>query len=338
MPTRYQNNVVRALSDHSFLTLYYCGDSESFADGDIGGSDRLFGGTGAINLLYGDCIWMNGTACGGNDILIAGDASLNALFGDAYTMDGTSRGGNDRLISNVRSNQEQGTTLCGDASVLQGQARGGNDVLAGAAGVSAYLIGDGNQLHESAQGGDDVLRGASGAAFTMVGDAQTSFDACAGGNDRLYGGSGSNGYNTLCGDVYINNGQIHCGDDLIVAGNGAINMMYGDVLDDLAGSISGNDRLVAGSGRDTMRGDSGGESQGRDTFVFSANTGTQDVVVDFVPGLDQIEISRKTQLRSFNDLELEPDGQGNLILHLDGANMVTLQGITSLTADDFVFS
>lgn len=100
--------------------------------------------------------------------------------------------------------------------------------------------------------GDDVLRGSIGN------DLVAGFD----GNDRISGGGGR---------------------DVLLGGKGA---------DTLNGG-AGDDFLVGGAGADLLTG-----GTGRDRFTFLALADStfavtgQDAISDFIPGVDQIDVSR----------------------------------------------
>ncbi len=261
----------------------------------------------------GDATTMENHAKGGND-LIVGDQSayLNDFYGDAKQMD-DSIGGNDRLIG---SESAFNNRMCGDADNLNA-SKGGNDVLIG--GTNARY----NDLFGDAR------------AILGIQD-QLSY----GGNDVLVAGA-ENSENYLYGDggVIVN---AVCGNDLLLGGDtNTRNYLYGDGSYGGVNVWAGNDRLVSGTGVDLMWGDV--ESYlgvnmnfGHDTFVFKGNNGT-DTIYDFRSGDDKIELSGIAGIDDFSDVQISESG-GNSVITLGTDDTVTIVGVTSLQAQDFVFS
>jgi uncharacterized repeat protein (TIGR03803 family) len=84
---------------------------------------------------------------------------------------------------------------------------------------------------------------------------------------------------------------------------------------------SGADVLIAGQ-NDTLTG--GG---GRDTFVFNPHFG-KDVITDFNPALDVLNIS-STLFSNVSDLLAHStDAKGNAVIHADAADTITLIGVS----------
>jgi serralysin len=99
------------------------GDAAVMDGNTVGGDDTLIGNTipGVVppteNVLMGDAGDMSGNAIGGNDTLIAAGTGINALYGDAHSMDGNAQGGNDVLISGPGNDM-----MWGDAAIINGVA------------------------------------------------------------------------------------------------------------------------------------------------------------------------------------------------------------------------
>jgi Ca2+-binding RTX toxin-like protein len=100
----------------------------------------------------------------------------------------------------------------------------------------------------------------------------------------------------LSGDNRISLGA---GNDVARAGAGRDTVFGGSGHDTLIGG-SGRDRLEGGAGRDRLEGGSGNDvlkgGAGADTFVLRAGGG-RDVVMDFVIGVDVIDMIGNAQLR-----------------------------------------
>ena len=106
------------------------------------------------------------------------------------------------------------------------------------------------------------------------------------------------------------------GDDLIEGGAG-INYIRGG---------SGDDILSGGLGADTVEG-----GLGADTYVFLSNEDVADLLADFDPTLDRVDLSDLLD-QFFDPTEVESayiqaasDGNGNAILSVDGDGFGTGQ-------------
>lgn len=178
------------------------------------------------------------------------------------------------------------------------------------------------------------------------------------GNDLVSGGANDD---TVYGDgdTFINNSApspdqeltILFGDDIALGGEGS-DSVYGDILALFlppGGTSSvvefGNDRIIGGTGDDDLYGDvlpagifvtDTSIIFGEDTFVFGTADGN-DTIFDFQRGLDTIEI--QDAALSFALLDIREEA-GNTIIDFDGAgndHSVTVQGVTGMTEDDFIF-
>jgi Ca2+-binding RTX toxin-like protein len=115
------------------------------------------------------------------------------------------------------------------------------------------------------------------------------------------------------------------GDDHLVGGNLA------DVL--LGGA--GNDILIGGPGNDVLSGGGGSNTfKFLDMFGTSANFG-KDIIVDFKPGQDVIEIDHSLFTNSAALLAaITDDGHGNAVITADANNTITLAGVSVAAATD----
>ncbi|NBE07295.1 hypothetical protein GU920_07095 [Rhodobacter sp. CCP-1] len=175
-------------------------------------------------------------------------------------------------------------------------------------------------------GGNDLLRGAGGQDVLIGGR----------GRDRLEGGAGTD---QLFGDD--SNDRLFGGDGTDILRGGAGN-------DQLNGG-AGRDFLLGGTGRDTLTG--GG---GADVFLFNSSLEGVDVITDF----SRAEGDKlRTPLTSFlpatvtSGAEVDPaafgfffnTATGMLSFDPDGVgararvNLVELRGVTTLSAEDFLF-
>ncbi len=273
--------------------------------------------------IYGVAVYLIGGAKGGNDVIFGknSDAAaqsqiINRLYGDGNNIE-FSMGGNDRISG---GDYIWKNTIYGDGSQLYG-SKGGNDYLAGGSNVefnniygdASLMIGAVDELGKmhSSQGGNDVLISGDNANNNLYGDAQHMHDGI-GGNDLLIGGK-----------------------------FGSVSSMYGDAFSMSGASTGGNDRLVSGEGNEDMWGDFCDFSQeiavfGNDTFVFKNNNGI-DTINDFRNGNDKIELSGIAGINNFSCLQIDSIN-GDSIVTLSTGNSITVTGIATLQAEDFVFS
>ncbi|RMF38788.1 MAG: hypothetical protein D6754_06790 [Alphaproteobacteria bacterium] len=205
--------------------------------------------------------------------------------------------------------------------VLRQLIRGnnGDDYLAAGAGNDIVF----------GEGGNDVLIGAAGR------------DRLRGGQDadRLVGGNGD--------DLLFGEG----GADRLIGANGD-DQLFGGYHGDVLSGGSGDDRLFGSTGADRLRGDSGFDwldggmgadwlfgGAGSDIFVFSGRFGN-DLIFDFNPGQDLIDLSGVKGIRDFDDLvenHLIQRGAHTHIVADSGDIALRFTDISDLDAANFVF-
>jgi Ca2+-binding RTX toxin-like protein len=132
-------------------------------------------------------------------------------------------------------------------------------------------IFDGNLL-------DNNITNGTGLADNIVLDNGNDTSDGGAGDDLMYGNGGSD---SLLGNAGSDNIQGGSGNDTLDGGSG------NDTLD----GGSGNDTLIGGSGTDTMT-----NGAGNDIYRFLSVSDSQvgaarDVLTDFAPGLDKIDLS-----------------------------------------------
>ncbi|MBR0672366.1 calcium-binding protein, partial [Neoroseomonas soli] len=187
----------------------------------------------------------------------------------------------------------------------------------GPGGNNDTIIGSSAGESLSGGGGDDLIIGRGGN------------DTLDGGNldDTLYGGEGN---------------------DTLLGGNQNDHLFGGSGVDSLVGGQQ-NDVLIGGYGTDILTG-----GTGNDIFRYLHANDTNDVVTDFTPGEDKIDLSalysgtlgfQAVQSQAFtaanNVAWFQTGGNTVVIVDLDGntANaelMITLNGLKGLQASDFV--
>ena len=206
--------------------------------------------------------------------------------------------------------------LTGRSVIGSGSSR--NDAFNGSADHD-ILDGGGGNDRLSAGGGRDHVLGGSGDDVVDGGD----------GRDIVRGGSG---------DDYVRGGA---GDDFLYGDSGNDHIVGDEGWDRLFGG-SGNDFLEGGGGEDVIVGGKGDDllSGGarEDHFVYLGNDGN-DVILDFKPGEDFIDLRLLPEAITFSDLNIaDVEGEcGVMITHEALGGSIELRGCTAseLSASDF---
>lgn len=255
------------------------------------GDDLLLGGTGndignggkGRDILLGEDgeDLLDGQE--GNDVIDGGTGN-DLLFGDQLTGVPFRGGENDDLISGGDGDD----TAFGGIGNDQLAGNQGNDQLYGNQGNDALQGGDGNDSAWGGQGhdqilgdaGDDVLSGDQGNDIVSGGD----------GIDAVFGSEGEDVLNGDAGDDSVFGGQDN---DIVRGGTG----------NDLVSGDKGNDTLIADQGKDTLRG-----GVGNDVFRLLRGNGNfnpaeTNIIEDFNPTEDKIELSGQLNFESLNVFE-----------------------------------
>lgn len=348
---RGSNDKIIGTGDYQDLVGDTWGD---ILDRASGGNDFLVGGDGEYTSIVGDAFeTIAGNGTGGNDEIRSADnasTGYHQIFGDAGALLDSARGGNDRIL--WTSGGE--AYISGDAALMYGNSIGGNDQfkITNLFSSSFNVYGDALEMYGSSRGGADHMEGGvinSNEAFGTYwhGDAFLMTDSARGGGDVIRGMSGSsssdavNVNNLIYGDAYDMQGSAIAGNDTLIGGDYASNAMWGDTQTAGAGVTLGNDRLISGAyADDLMWGDAlsyaGSGLGGADVFVFGANNGV-DQIKDFESGHDKIEIKGIAGIDDFGDLAVTYYDDKSVI-DFGGGNTVTVVGVTTLTASDFIFT
>lgn len=318
-----------------------------------GGGSFIGNGNGLANILVGGAF---GDALNGGD----GDDTLGGEAGDDTLVGGN---GNDRLIGGAGTDTLSGgagnDTLVVDSDAEIGLALGGDGIDTLQLGYSsngvASLGADIENVSNSFGGTANLFLNA--LANTYGGGAGSDNVSAGDGNDVLYGRGGSDALNGQEGNDRIFG---DAGDDVLGGENG-IDLLYGGADSDTLFGGGGNDTLYGEAGNDILEGGAGLDilngGLGADTFRFSAgDTGATVATADRIQGYssaqgDQIDVSAlgvtsfigtaafgnvagevRTQVINGNTFvqgDVDGDGVADFMIRLDG--------IISLTADDFVF-
>lgn len=230
--------------------------------------------------------------------------------------------GDDELIN---TGLIEGRVDLGDGvDVYDGTAGRVTDMVSGGRGADRLLGG----AHR------DVLVGNDGDD-ELIGGAGDDILASGRGSDRIDGGEGIDAiaFGDLSLGVQLDlqagtfvgtgAGTVAGVEDAIgsawsdeLRGDAGANALFGDDGDDTLDGRGGDDLLSGGSGADRLSGGDGG-----DTFVFAAGGG-QDVISDFTPGVDRLQIHGYTGWR-----EVRQDG-ADVLLILSDTDSVRLEGLT----------
>jgi hypothetical protein len=155
--------------------------------------------------------------------------------------------------------------------------------------------------------GNDVLTGTDG---NDVINGRSGNDVIEGldGDDRIDGGSGNDRLDGGAGNDMIRGGS---GDDVIIAGDG-------------------DDSIVAGSGDDVIEGGAGDDvirtGSGSDTVVLAGDFGN-DVIADFRPGTDVLDLTAFTGITALDQLTFTEEGGNTIITAAGLSGSITVQGV-----------
>ncbi|WP_426155779.1 retention module-containing protein [Pseudomonas sp. TSRC2-2] len=194
-------------------------------------------------------------------------ASLSISYQDGHTLTGTAS--DDVLVAGSGNN----VVNAGDGNDVL-SAGSGNNEMHGGAGNDLLYSGAGNDLLDGGTGSDTASYAHATAAVTVNLDLLGAQNTLGAGTDTLTGIEnllGSNFNDSLTGD----------------ANNNVIN---GGLGNDFLNGGAGDDLLIGGMGNNTLTG-----GAGADTFQWLKGNSGHDLITDFTPGTDKLDLSQLLQ-------------------------------------------
>ncbi|MFL8987158.1 retention module-containing protein [Pseudomonas sp. QLc11A] len=199
---------------------------------------------------------------GGSD-----SANLTISYQDGHTLTGTS--GDDILVAGTGSN----IINAGDGNDVL-TAGSGNNELHGDAGNDLLYSGPGNDTLDGGTGIDTASYAHATAGVTVDLSLLAAQNTLGAGTDTLMAIenlTGSNFNDTLSGD-------------------NTNNVINGGLGNDILNGGGGDDLLIGGLGNNTLSG-----GAGADTFQWLKGNSGHDVITDFTPGTDKLDLSQLLQ-------------------------------------------
>ncbi len=199
---------------------------------------------------------------GGSD-----NAAVTITYQDGHTLTGTA--GDDVLVAGTGNN----VINAGDGNDVL-TAGSGNNEMHGGAGNDLLYSGAGNDLLDGGTGVDTASYAHATAGVTVNLGVLGAQNTAGAGTDTLTAIenlTGSNFNDSLTGDNHSN-------------------IINGGLGNDMLNGGDGDDFLIGGLGNNTLTGGSGA-----DTFQWLKGNSGHDVVTDFTPGIDKLDLSQLLQ-------------------------------------------
>ncbi|WP_207240198.1 MULTISPECIES: retention module-containing protein [unclassified Pseudomonas] len=209
---------------------------------------------------------------GGSD-----SAAVSISYQDGHTLTGTA--GDDVLLAGSGDN----LINAGDGNDVL-IAGSGNNTLHGDAGNDLLFGGPGNDLLDGGTGNDTASYAHAGAGVTVDLSLLGAQNTGGAGTDTL------TAIENLVGSNY---------NDTLTGDNNA-NIITGGLGNDVLNGGGGDDLLIGGMGNNTLTGGSGS-----DTFQWQQGNSGHDLVTDFTPGIDKLDLSQLLQGENASSASLD---------------------------------
>jgi len=196
----------------------------------------------------------------------------------------------------------------------------GGHTLTGTAGDDVLLAGSGDNLINAGDGNDVLIAGSGNN--TLHGDAGNDLLFSGPGNDLLDGGTGNDtaSYAHASAGVMVDLSLLGAqntggaGTDTLTAienlvgsnyndsltGDNNANIITGGLGNDVLNGGGGDDLLIGGMGNNTLTGGSGS-----DTFQWQQGNSGHDLITDFTPGTDKLDLSQLLQGENASSASLD---------------------------------
>ncbi|VEF09779.1 VCBS protein [Pseudomonas fluorescens] len=199
---------------------------------------------------------------GGSD-----SAGVTISYQDGHTLTGTA--GDDVLVAGAGNN----VINAGDGNDVL-TAGNGNNELHGGAGNDLLYSGLGNDLLDGGSGLDTASYAHATAGVTVNLSLLTGQNTLGAGTDTL------TGIENLIGSNFNDS----------LTGDGNNNVINGGLGNDFLNGGAGDDLLIGGMGNNTLTG-----GAGADTFEWLKGNSGHDLITDFNPGIDKLDLSQLLQ-------------------------------------------
>ncbi|PXX75422.1 retention module-containing protein [Pseudomonas sp. LAMO17WK12:I9] len=209
---------------------------------------------------------------GGSD-----SAAVSISYQDGHTLTGTA--GDDVLLAGSGDN----LINAGDGNDVL-IAGSGNNTLHGGAGNDLLFGGPGNDLLDGGTGNDTASYAHASAGVTVDLSLLGAQNTGGAGTDTL------TAIENLVGSNY---------NDTLTGDNNA-NIITGGLGNDVLNGGGGDDLLIGGMGNNTLTGGSGS-----DTFQWQQGNSGHDLVTDFTPGIDKLDLSQLLQGENASSASLD---------------------------------
>ncbi|MFP3676411.1 retention module-containing protein [Pseudomonas sp. SIMBA_041] len=227
-------------------------------------------------------------------------AGVTITYQDGHTLTGTA--GDDTLIAGTGNN----IINAGDGNDVL-TAGSGNNELHGGAGNDLLFSGTGNDLLDGGTGIDTVSYAHATAGVTVDLSLLTPQNTGGAGTDTL------TGIENLVGSNFNDS----------LTGDNSSNVINGGLGDDILNGGGGDDFLIGGLGNNTLTG-----GAGADTFQWLKGNSGHDVVTDFTPGTDKLDLSQL--LQGENGTSASLDDYLHFKVTGSGASLVTSIDVSAM--------